>query len=156
MNPQDLQRLVVRMHYDPKLVDAVYEDRPISGLTQEGRQHLKKVDQRAWGTDPYRRSRTLQALIEELPVSSALAGIDSLDAFFSSADFHQAIQRRQALVFAFANWLAPIVGPIATLERAIARARQQSPPTGQGLCMAIGVSAVSIPTGLLQLSLIHI
>ena len=138
------------MLYDPNLVDAVYSDIPVAGLSPDGRHHLKQVDRRAWDTDPYRRSRTLQALIEELPVSAALAGIPQLDDFFSSTNFHQAVQQRKALVLAFADWLEPQVGPIAALERSIARARQHSPRTGPGLCMAVGVSAVSLPAGLLQ------
>ena len=142
MNPQALQRVVVRMLYDPKLVEAVYSNAPVPGLDDEGRNHLMCIDRRAWATDPYRRSRTLQALIEELPVSAALAGIHRLDAFFSSTAFHHAVQQRQALVLAFADWLEPKVGAVAGLERAIARARQRSPRTGAGLCMAVGVSAI--------------
>ena len=148
MNPQALQRVVVRMLYDPGLVEAVHAGTPVEGLDDAGRAHLVRIDRRAWATDAYRRSRTLQALIEELPVSSARAGIDQLDAFFSSEDFHSAVQERRAMVLAFARWLEPQVGDIARLEGAIARARQQSPRTGSGLCMAVGVSAVSLPEGL--------
>jgi hypothetical protein len=150
MNPRALQRVVVRMLYDPALLEAVYSGAPVADLDAEGRAHLTRVDRRAWGTDPYRRTRTLQALIEELPVSAAVAGIDTLDAFFSSPDFHRAVQQRRTLVLAFAQWLEPRVGDIARLEGAIARARQQSPGTGAGLCMALGVAAVSVPEGLLQ------
>ena len=78
MNAQALQRVVVRMLYDPALVDAVYGGAPVEGLDAPGRAHLIRVDRRAWATDPYRRSRSLKALIEEMPVSAALAGIGSL------------------------------------------------------------------------------
>jgi hypothetical protein len=83
-------------------------------------------------------------------VSSALAGIESLDAFFSSKDFHHAIQERRALVLAFSGWLEPQLGAIARLEGAVARARQRSPRPGTGLCMPVGVAAVSLPEGLLS------
>ena len=138
------------MLYDPALVSAVYEGAHVPGLEASERAHLLRVDRRAWGTDPYRRSRTLQALIEELPVSAAIAGVESLDAFFSSAGFHSAIQERRALVLAFADWLEPTVGATSRLERAIARARQQSKRTGRGLCMAPGIAAVSLPEGLIE------
>lgn len=150
MSARSLQRVVVRMLYDPALVAAVYEGAHVPGLEASERAHLLRVDRRAWGTDPYRRSRTLQALIEELPVSVAIAGVETLDAFFSSARFHSAVQERRALVLAFADWIEPMVGATSRLERAIARARQQSKRTGRGLCMAPGIAAVSLPEGLIE------
>ena len=149
MNPQELQQWVIRMLFDPKLVEAVYSDKTLPKLDEESRNLLKATDQRAWATDPLRRTRTLQALIEECPVSAALAGIDTLDSFFSSVNFHSAIQNRTALVLAFSHWLSHQVGAIAKLEGAIARARQQSPQTGHGLYMAVGVAAVSLPAGMM-------
>ena len=47
MNPQALQRVVVRMLYDPTLVEAVYAGSPVAGLDAPGRAHLCRVDRRA-------------------------------------------------------------------------------------------------------------
>lgn len=149
---QQLQRLIVRMLYDPGLVAAVYEGAPVPGLDEAGRELLRAPDRRAWGTDPYRRSRSLAALLEEYPASAALAGVERLDAFFSSSTFHAAIQGRGSMALAFGDWLIPLVGPIATLERAIAGLRRPRPAPPRGLIgLGPGFAPMSLPVGALQL-----
>ena len=82
-----LQRVIVRMLYDPQLVSRVMEDASQAlaeeDLTAEERTWIGTADARAWRIDPYRRSRSLNALIEEFPVGSGLVlrasgGVSSL------------------------------------------------------------------------------
>ncbi len=147
---RSLQRVIVRMLYDPPFVERVYGGEPLPELSPRERALLVAVDRRAWGTDPLRRARTLTALLEEFPASAALAGVERLDAFFSSADFHRAIQGRQSLARAFAGWLLPMAGPVATLEGALAAGRRdRAPPAGSGLVRAPGVRVLRCPGGTL-------
>ena len=118
---------MVRLLWDPALVDRVYAGAPVPGLDAEGRAHLTRVDRRAWGTDPYRRARTLQALIEEYPCSVAEIGAAGTDAFFGDAAFHGAIAERGSLADAFGGWLAPRAGPTVAIERALAGLRRAPP-----------------------------
>lgn len=166
MSHAALQRVVVRMLYDAPFVAAVYADPSAAAgaplatedLTEAERAWLVSPDRRAYLADPLRRSRSLHALIEEFPVSAALAlaagaPITALDAFFSAAAFHTAIQRRRSLAAAFAEWLAarfgPPVAPVAQLEGAIAAARRGHaapiPPGSLGL--APRVRALALPEG---------
>ena len=120
---QALQRVMVRMLYDPGLVSRVYDGAPLPELSDAERGMLVAVDRRAWGTDPMRRMRTLTALLAEFPASAALAG-PGLDGFFGSTEFHQSIQERTHLALAFGAWLEARVGPVGTLERGAAEARR--------------------------------
>ena len=150
MRPALLQRVVVRMLYDPAVVEAVYAGRPVDGLDADGRRMLVAVDRRAWGTDPFRRSRTLHALIEEYPATALIAGISALDAFFSSSGFHRCVMARGAVALAFGAWLAPLGCGVAALELGLARARRPTRhPPGDGLVLAPGVEPVSVPDGTL-------
>lgn len=137
------QRVIVRMLYDAAFRQAVY-DAPYAvlagvDLTAAERDALVKPDPRAFGTDPFRRSRSLQALLEEYPVSGWLAGrvlgdVRQLDRFFSSPFFHDCIQNRGSLAHAFGEfldrgsrageirdnriaWTAAVEGAIAALRR---------------------------------------
>jgi hypothetical protein len=148
----DLQRVVVRMLYDPALVEAIYGAVRVEGLDAEARALLTRVDRRAWGTDPYRRARTLQALLEEYPASAAEVGVAGLDAFFGDRAFHAAIQARGSVAVAFGAWIAPRAGPVALLERALVQVRRgaerAAPTPGPGLLQcAPTVRALALPTG---------
>lgn len=149
MSHAALQRVLVRMLYDPALVAAVFTDpaRLDADLTADERRWLTAQDPRAYATDTHRRGRSLTALIEELPAASALAaraeGPAALDAFFSSPGFHDCIQSRGSLAAAYSAWLAALpcrdrrLGPVAHLEGAIARARRAAPlPPGSGALVA--------------------
>lgn len=163
MSHEVLQRTLVRMLYDPALVAAVYADSSGLDLTPDERRWLTAQDPRAYATDPHRRGRTLTALIEELPAASALAaraeGPETLDAFFSSAGFHECIQERGSLAGAYAAYLTTLPGrerrlaPVARLEGAIAWARRARPrPPGAGLLVtAPGVIALRLDGGTLAL-----
>ncbi len=148
---QSLQRLVVRMLYDPELVARVYDGEPVEGLKDADRALITASPRQAWGTDPLRASRTLQALLEEYPVSAAITGLAPLHGFFSSVDFHRCIQQRQRLSEAFGRWLEPRAGRIARLEQAIARSRRDPDPAGGCLSLAPGLVPVSLPVDTLSL-----
>lgn len=151
MSAAAVQRVIVRMLYDPALVELIYSGGLLPELSFAERELITQTPRGAWGTDPYRRSRTLQALIEEYPVSAAVAGLGRLDAFFSSPNFHRAIQSRQRLVWAFATWLEPLAGPVVVLERAVAEARRDRPRrlAGGMMVRAPGIRSVSVPVGAL-------
>ncbi len=125
MTARALQRVVVRMLYDPALADAVYAgEAALPELDEAERAWLVAPDRRRWAADPLRRTRGLHALLEEFPVSAAVAGVHRLDAFFSSAAFHRCVQEDRSLAAAFASWLAqigPSVAALAELEGAAAR-----------------------------------
>jgi len=137
------QRIIVRMLYDAAFRQSIY-DAPYAALagidlTAEERAALVQPDPRAYGTDPYRRSRALHGLLEEYPVSAWLAGralgdVHQLDAFFSSPFFHDCIQQRGSLAQSFGayldrrscsgevhdtrvTWTAALEGTIAALRR---------------------------------------
>ena len=150
MSPQQLQRMIVRMMYDPNLVEEVYSGNPVDGLDDHARDLLCASDRRAWGSDPYRRARSLRALLEEFPVSAALAGVEQLDAFFSDAAFHEAIANGGSLALAFGNWVSRFAGPVAHLEVALARVRRAPEPQGVGIVSAPTVAIVRIPQAVFE------
>jgi hypothetical protein len=149
MSARCLYRVIVRMLYDPDFAHAVYRDsgQALAGLDLSAREQswLVQPDARAYRTDPMRRWRSLTALLEEFPATSAFIlrrgregsvppEMELLDAFFSGPDFHRCIQDGGSMIFAFSEFLgrkdhggAPAdsrVAPLARLETAIARLRR--------------------------------
>jgi hypothetical protein len=156
-----LQRVAVRMLFDAAFADAVYRDpdAALAGLplTAAERGWLRHPDRRAWGADPLRRWRALTGLLEEYPVTGALArrvhgDFAGLDAFFSSSVFHGCIQARGSLALAFGDFVAahadPRVRAAARIERAIARVRRRRPGRGELVAAAEGVT---VPAGSLAM-----
>ena len=144
MSHRTLERVYVRMLFDPAFVAAVYEDADaaLSGLDLEPdeRAHLVGVDRRAWGHDPLRRYRALRTLAEEFKASTTLAlaatrSLGSLDGYFSSPEFHRAVQQRGSLALSFADFLErlvversvaePQLADVIRLERMLAGCRRQ-------------------------------
>ncbi len=147
-----LQRVIVRMLFDPKLVERFYGGDSFPELDEQSQDWLRAVPQPAWTTDRYRRSRGLHALLEEFPVSAALAttktgDVRSLDAYFSSAAFHDCIQHRGSLALSFGDWLRNRAGDVARLETAFARARRPQPPQGSGWVLAPGYEPIELAVG---------
>jgi hypothetical protein len=144
MSAIHLQRVSVRMLYDPAFVREVYEQPESTlaevALTAEERECLLATDRRVWGADAMRRKRSLKALLDEFKVSSAIAvaktrRLATLDAFFSSPIFHRSIQHRGSMALAFADYLMQLpleesrLIAIAKLERALAKVRRGRKPT---------------------------
>lgn len=146
---QALQRVAVRMLYDPTLVARVYAGHTPAPLTDAQADMLRAQPRGAWGTDPYRPSRTLQALIEEYPASASLTGARPLHRFFQGETFHGAIMDRRVLALAFGDWIAEQAGPVARFEQAIAalRRRRAVPLAGGQLRCAPHLWPISLPEG---------
>jgi hypothetical protein len=144
MSHRTLERVFVRMLFDPAFVAAVYADADgaLSGLDLEPheRAQLIATDRRAWGHDPLRRYRTLRTLAEEFKASTTLAlaatrSLASLDGFFSSDEVHGAVQTRGSLAAAFAAFLDRLVAEreigepqlpdVLRLEALLARCRRE-------------------------------
>lgn len=140
MSTTVLQRVVVRMLFDPTFRDRVYAD-PLTtlqdiNLTPAERQWVVTPDPRAYGTDAYRSSRALTGLLEEYPVAGALAvrcpdGLTRLHAFFASSWFHRCVQERGSMAAAFGGYLRadafamhPDVACMAAIEQAITHVRR--------------------------------
>jgi hypothetical protein len=165
-----LQRVVVRMLFDPAFCDLVYADPAAAlhgvDLTCEERQWLVTPDRRAYGVDVHRRSRALAGLLEEYPVAGALAvrcaqGVQRLYGFFAADIFHDCIQQRGSLADVFGIYVGvdtfaeqPDIAYLAAVERHIARVRraplQSEDPTGiltpdTPLCLAPWVALLSAP-----------
>jgi hypothetical protein len=143
MSHHTLQKLVVRMMWDEAFVEAVHAtpDQTLKGLdlTDAERAQLLAVDRRAWRHDPLRRKRTLRTLAEEFKVSTTIIlaetrALASLENFFSSSFFHQAVQQRGSLGLSFSEflldgcrnnaWRAPQITDIVRLEAAVAACRR--------------------------------
>jgi hypothetical protein len=143
MSHHTLQKLVVRMLWDEAFVAAVHAapDQALKGLelTDTERAQLLAVDHRAWRHDALRRKRTLRTLAEEFKVSTTIIlaetrSLASLEQFFSSAFFHQAVQQRGSLALSFSEflldgcrngaWHAPQITDIVRLEAAVAACRR--------------------------------
>lgn len=139
-----VQRVVVRMLYDPRFVARVREDVEAAtadcDLRDHERQWLLQADPRAFGVDPHRRARSLTGLLEEFAVSGArvvrrlgrAGATEQLDTFFSSATFHRGMQEGASLAATFARWLRhdadfvdATTGFLVDLEAGIARARRE-------------------------------
>lgn len=138
-----LQRVVVRMLFDPSFVEKVYSDREnaLANLELDPQlvAQLVKNDRRLWNADRLRRSRALKILLDEFRTSGTLVlhetgRLADLDAFFSSPQFHQAVQKRGYMALAFAAYLeqgieegklkSPHLRSCLTLEAAMARSRR--------------------------------
>lgn len=152
VRPKQLQAAVVSLLHDPDRLADLAAGLP--SLNDDERALLRGIEPRALRTDPYRRGRVLTALLEEAPTSAAAAlrgkPGSTLDPFFSSPAFHQAVATGQPFLFAFFDWLLPRAGGLATLESAIARARRDDPRrTGPLLQRAAGLLPVCLPGGTL-------
>lgn len=142
-----LQRVVVRMMYDPAFCKRVYAnpERALRDvpLTPQERQWLITPKPSAYGADAYRSSRALTGLLEEFPVAGALAmrlprGLERLQQFFTTGAFHQCVQTRGSMAAAFGAYLAspafrsrkqpPEIVHLATVESGIAQVRRAAPP----------------------------
>jgi len=151
---QALQRVVVRMLVDPSFAQRVHAGEALSELSPAERKLLDAVDPRAFRTDPYRRSRLLQACVEEHLVGVAVLSdggraLARADAFFSSPAFHRSVQERGVLSLAFGRWLEGRVGPLARLDLAVAHARRRPLPRGSGLTLAPRCWPLAMPTATL-------
>lgn len=137
MGHQDLQRVSMRLLFDPVFVAQVYggEVDLSPWINETERQWLLAVDRRAWTVDHQRGQRALRALFDEFKGSTTLAldhtrSLASLGTFFQSPHFHEAVQSRGSLAQGYAAFLAeltpnPLVAQVAQLEWMQARCRRE-------------------------------
>ena len=97
MSHQDLQRVAVRMLFDPSFAARVHAGEAVPVLSEQELGWLRATDPRAWTVDHQRPARTLNELTAEFPVSTALVvgrtrQASTVQAFFQSAEFHDAVQ----------------------------------------------------------------
>jgi hypothetical protein len=144
-----VERMTVRMMYDPSLLDDVYAGRPVEGLTDRARAMITAADRRAWTTDPQRLARTMTALAEEYLVSTARVGVPHLKTFFQSDAFHRAVMERGVLALVLGEWLRPDAGPYALVEHAIACVRRAEIPPGEGIVRSPVYIPLDVPLGTL-------
>ncbi|MCP4806571.1 MAG: hypothetical protein GY913_01080 [Proteobacteria bacterium] len=147
MSHQDVARVTMRMLYDPVFARAVCAgEAELPELDDEERGWLAEVDERAWQVDPLRARRTLRALMDEFKGSSLLAlahtaSVRSVEGFFQSAAFHDAVQRRGSMSQGFEAWLGTIDAPhlpgVLALEGGLARARRELDDRPERLATAI-------------------
>jgi len=168
MSHQDLQRVAVRMLFDPSFAARVHAGEPVPQLSEQEMGWLRATDPRAWTVDHQRPARTLNELTAEFPVSTALVvgrtrKASTVQAFFQSSEFHDAVQDRGSLDVAFAGYLTgleldPHLADIVTLEGAQARIRREVevlPSRMEGLARghvvrARGVAAVNVDVATLD------
>lgn len=144
MSATALQRVIVRMMFDPDFATAVYRNArhaiKTDEVTDEECTWLTQCDQRAYATDPHFAGRALHGLMGEYLVSGAVAvrHNEPLHRFFSSPRLHQCIQAGDSLALAFGDWIVherrirdSRVSQLAKLEHALAelRRRQIAPQT---------------------------
>lgn len=151
MRPEVVQHACVLLHFDERFAAGLFDVSrpPPSWLHDDEVALLRRVDPRAFRTDPERPLRLLAALLEEYPVSCALVGRARLPEFFSSTLFHAAVTRGRLVVDAFGDWLLPRAHGAAQLELAIALSRRRRRRRGLGLARAPGVELARVPAGTL-------
>ena len=134
---------MVRMLFDEAFVAAIHAapEQALANLelTEDERAQLLRIDRRAWRHDALRRKRTLRTLVEEFKISTTIAlaetrSLASLEQFFSSGFFHDAVQQRGSLGLSFAaflqdgckreSWRAPQLPDLLRLELALATCRR--------------------------------
>lgn len=153
MRPGVVQRTAVLLSFHPPLVDELQEKRTLPWLRDDEAALLLATDARAWRTDPLRATRLLATLLEELPVSCAVVGVDVARGFFASKPFQHAILHDRLIVDALGDWLLPRAGSVAQLEQAVALARRNRPRRrlrhAGDLARAPGVELARVPDGTL-------
>lgn len=158
-----LQKVIVRMLFDPHLVDRVYDDpeEALLGLelSMAERQLLVRSDQRRWRADPLRSARNLHALAAEYMVSTHLychqQPLASLMPFYQSPEFHHCIMEGTSLAVEFGRWMmghADEFSPMIKLETIIAERRRQvaHPGSNKPWVLSECVDVFHGPVGLVE------
>jgi hypothetical protein len=126
VDPRRVQQALVCMLFDRQYAERVRGHEPLPELRERERELLRELDPRALETDDMRRARALHVLLDEYPVCAALLGIDTVDRFFSSAEFRECVFNRGSMALAFGErWLGERAAGIGTIETGLARARRE-------------------------------
>ena len=155
---------MLRLTIDPEFGAALYRGDPAARsvdvhggpymLTDADLTLFHAVDARAWTTDVYRRTRLVQAIIEEYAVTTAIVGVPVVHRFFGTKRFVEVLGHRGSTAEAFGEWAqsqcAADSREVVRLETAIARARRDFRPDGTGLVAAPGKEGARVRTGTLE------
>lgn len=152
MNPQAIQRAIVRMLYDPAYLAAVQGPRPVPGLDEAERALLRTLDPRALATDRFRRARAVEALVQEFPASAAALGLPAVESFLKSREFIACLGPRGSMGLAFATWLKDQAAGAGRIEAAMARLRRPGAATkvADAWICDVRFAPVSAPAGSLD------
>ncbi len=142
LDPRRVQQALVCMLFDPDYEARLRSDLPVEELSAQERELLRSLDPRSLRTDPMRRPRAVQAILEEYPVSAALVGIPAVDAYFASPEFRAAVFGRGSMALAFADYLGDRARGVGAIEAAMAKVRRPKPipPPTPGATEAIACS----------------
>jgi hypothetical protein len=153
LEPRRVQQALVAMLFDPDFAARVRGDAVVPELSERERELLRGVDPRALATDPHRRARAVQVLVEELPVTAVVLGVAEVEEFFGSAEFRAGVFHRAAMTASFAAWLGDRALGVGRLEAAMAAVRRAGAPTGVGVRCSPGVRGLVVPANTLALYL---
>lgn len=141
MSARALQEIVVCAHFGCGFVDAMLAT---DDVTEAERAAFRAVDPRAFRCDAERQHRAVAAVLEELPVTAAVAGLDAVYALFHDVEgFGAVVRRHLPMSVCFADRLVPLAGDVARLEGAVARARRRR-VAGIGIARGNGVEVVEV------------
>lgn len=149
LDPQRIQQALVCMLFDPSYEALVRGDQTLGELSPDERAQLCDLDPRSLRTDPMRRPRALQAILEEYPVSAALLGVPQVDRFFASPIFRAVIRSRGSMAIGFAEFLGKRAHGVGMIEAAIAQTRRPRPPQPGLGCSPLIIPLV-VPKGTLN------
>ncbi|MDP2340101.1 MAG: hypothetical protein Q8O67_04020 [Deltaproteobacteria bacterium] len=123
------------MHFDAAWVARILDGGDLL-LNDDEKALFAPIDRRAFRADEERKARAAAAVVDELPVAVAVAGLPRLFAFFTDPGFLVVIDQGRPLVEAVAAFL----GRPALIEGSIARARRRRRSRGP-FTLARGVDA---------------
>ena len=163
MSSAYLQRWLLRMLFDPTLLDRIVSEdvtpEEWSTLSLEEQEELRSIDPRVLRTDPHRQARHLQAMLAEFPLSVLYLGKGQpwkYLQFYTDPAFHTAVHQWTSQLDAFAGFLrrdAPTeLASLLNLEVAISRSRRdlaRTPVIADGMVqLAPGISCLRGPENL--------
>ncbi len=149
LDPQKIQQALVCMLFDPSYEALLRTDQTFAELSSDERALLCTLDPRSLRTDPMRRPRALQAILEEYPVSAALLGVPQVDRFFASPIFRAVIRSRGSMAIGFAKFLGTRARGVGMIEAAIAHTRRPRPPQPGLGCSPLFIPLI-VPKGTLN------
>jgi hypothetical protein len=133
VNLRKVRTAALLMHFDAAWVERILDGGDLL-LTAEEKALFASIDRRAFRADAERKARAAAAVVDELPVAVAVAGLPRLFAFFTDPAFLVVIEQGAPLVERVAHFL----GRPALIEGSIARARRRRRSRGP-FTLAAGV-----------------
>lgn len=136
-----VEHATLLMHFDDVWATRIL-DGDLLGLSAAEKALFATIDRRAFHADPDRAARACRALVEELPVAVAVAGLPRLLSFFRDDAFVDVITGGIPLVVGAARFLDNVP---ARIEGAIAAARRRRRVPAAAVALAPHVAAAVVP-----------